>query len=238
FGLHRVADLLVPLRDRTLGDRLAELRHDYIHRYGYPLAISNTFERMKDERGRTTLPEWSRPFAACGRQATGRTAVKGRGIELSREAWGHPSSLILHPSSLILHPSSFVCLPLLFDLMHELAAHHGDQWFDVLYLPRRHRQVVAVEHQEIGVLSGREGAQIGFLEHDERVRPGVRDEGLLARDRLAVHLAPADHLARDRQAQGVERIRRGDRGGVRAQSPQDPAVLHAAEGRHVPGLVA
>ncbi len=30
-GLHRVADFLVPLGDHTLGDRLAELRHDDIH---------------------------------------------------------------------------------------------------------------------------------------------------------------------------------------------------------------
>jgi hypothetical protein len=56
--LDRVADLLVPLRDRALGDGLAELRHDYIHSQAtFPLSQSISYfshldsGHIKDERG-------------------------------------------------------------------------------------------------------------------------------------------------------------------------------------------
>ena len=66
----------------------------------------------------------------------------------------------------------------------------------------------------------------------------MRDQRLLAADRLAIHGVATDHLARHREAQRVEGVRRGDRGGVRTQAPADAAVLDATKRRHVPCPVA
>ncbi len=55
----------------------------------------------------------------------------------------------------------------------------------ILDLVGRHREIVAVEHQKIGVFAGRQRAEIAFLEQEQRVRAGVRDQRLLARDASA-----------------------------------------------------
>ena len=52
----------------------------------------------------------------------------------------------------------------------------------------RHREIVAVEHQEIGVFAGRQRAEIAFLKQEEGIRAGMRDQRLLAGDGLPVYL--------------------------------------------------
>src|SRR5688572_17808706 len=122
--------------------------------------------------------------------------------------------------------------------VNDLPADHGDHRLQVLDRVLRHSQVVAVEHQQVGVLALLDRAQVAFLEEKERVRARVRDQCLFPRDGLPVHLVPTHHLARDCQAQRVERVGGRHRGGVGAQAPVDAAVLDAAERRHVPRLVA
>src|SRR5262249_42253888 len=106
-------------------------------------------------------------------------------------------------------------------VMDDLATDHGDERLDVLDLVGGHREIVAVQDEQVGILAGRERAEIAFLEHDERVRARVRDQRLFTRNGLPVDLAAADHLAGDGEAQGVERVRRRHRGGVGAEAPVD-----------------
>ena len=80
--------------------------------------------------------------------------------------------------------------------------------------------------------------EIRFLEHDVRVVTRVRDQRFLASDGLAVHRLPADHLARHRERQRGERIRRRHRGRVGTEAPMQAAVTHKAQRRHVEGFFA
>src|SRR5215468_2445880 len=61
-------------------------------------------------------------------------------------------------------------------VMDDLAADHGHERLDVLDLVGGHREVVAVEHQQVGIFARRERAEIALLEHDQRVRARVRDQ--------------------------------------------------------------
>src|SRR5262245_26569664 len=45
-------------------------------------------------------------------------------------------------------------------VVHDLAADHGHERLDQLDLARRHREVVAVEHQKVGIAAGRKRADI------------------------------------------------------------------------------
>src|SRR5215208_6895042 len=51
-------------------------------------------------------------------------------------------------------------------VVDHLAADHGDQRLDILDLVCRHGEIVAVEHQEIRVLSRRQRTEIAFLEQE------------------------------------------------------------------------
>src|SRR5262245_206341 len=123
-------------------------------------------------------------------------------------------------------------------VVHNLATDHGHQRLDVLDLVGWHREIITVEHQEIGILAARERAEVALLEQEAGIRARMRDQRLLARDGLPIDLASADHLAGHGEAQGVERVRGRDRGRIRAQSPMNAEILDAAERRHVPCLVA
>src|SRR5260221_6492909 len=92
--------------------------------------------------------------------------------------------------------------------IHDLAADHRQHRLDVLDLGRRDGEVVAVEHQHVGVLSGLDRADVAFLEDEMRVVARVRDERLGAAHALAVDPAPADHAPGPREGKRVERVGR------------------------------
>src|SRR4051812_47406672 len=91
-----------------------------------------------------------------------------------RHFYSSPITPIIHHPSPITHPAFSL------RFKHDLATHHGDDRPDVFYLPGRDREVIAVEDEKVGVLSRRKGTEIGLLEHDKRVRPGVGDQRFLA----------------------------------------------------------
>src|SRR6266496_1454510 len=161
----------------------------------------------------------------------------GRSYTLSdpvRFSVGLPSTWKLKPPLLDSGTRSLHSL----GLVHDLPAHHRHHRLDVLDLVGGHFQVIAIEHAEVRVLARLDRAEIALLENEVRVAARVRDQRFLARDRLAVHLAPADHAPGHGETQGVERVRSRHGGRVRPQAPHDAAILHAPERRHVPGALA
>src|SRR5262245_44153936 len=82
----------------------------------------------------------------------------------------------------------------------DLAADHRHHRLNILDLIGGYGEVIAVQHHEIGELARGDGAEIVFLENEIGVVARMRDERVLARDRLFVHDIAADHLAGHRKA--------------------------------------
>jgi predicted acetyltransferase len=70
------------------------------------------------------------------------------------------------------------------DVIDHLAADHGQQGLDLEYLVCRHRQVIPVENQQIGVLAWRKRSQVSFLEEKGSIGARVCDQRLFAGNRL------------------------------------------------------
>ena len=73
---------------------------------------------------------------------------------------------------------------------HDPTSDHRHHRLDVLDLIRGDREVVAVHHDEIGQASCLDRTEVVLLEDEERVPSRVRDEGILATDRLSNTPAP------------------------------------------------
>ena len=117
--------------------------------------------------------------------------------------------------------------------VHDPPSHHRQDRLDVLDLIRGDREVVAVHHDEIGQASCLDRAEVVLLKYEERVPSRVRDEGILAADRLSKHLGAADHLAGDsppQRSEGQDLIRAA---AIAAEPPHDTAFLNGVERRHV-----
>jgi hypothetical protein len=70
------------------------------------------------------------------------------------------------------------------DVIDHLAADHGQQRFDSQNLVCRHRQIISVENQQIGVLAWRKRSQVSFLEEKGGIGACVCDQRLFAGNRL------------------------------------------------------
>src|SRR5580693_2473213 len=75
------------------------------------------------------------------------------------------------------------------------AADHGRDRRDVPDLVGWDGEVVAVEHEQIGEQARPDRAEAVFAEHQVRVAPRVRDEGLLTGERLVEDSLTAKGLA-------------------------------------------
>src|SRR5262245_10588807 len=128
----------------------------------------------------------TRPWSHATRTSRFRSAPKGRRVHPSVAARARYSA----------------DLSLRHRVVHDLAADHRHQRLDVLDLIGWDGEIVAVEHQEIGIFAVRERAEVTLLEQEAGVRARVRDQGFLACDGLPIDLAPADHLAGHGEAQG------------------------------------
>ena len=64
--------------------------------------------------------------------------------------------------------------------MHDLAADHRQQRPDGLDLACGDGEVVAIEHQQVGVSARRERTEIALLEQEIGVRARMRDQRFLA----------------------------------------------------------
>ena len=111
----------------------------------------------------------------------------------------------------------------------DLAADHGHHRLDVLDLIGRNREVVAVEHDEIGKLARRDRAEIVLLEDEIGVAARVRDQRVLAADGLRVDDVAADHLAGDGERERRERAILIDLERIGAEAPHHAAVLDRRE---------
>ena len=69
-------------------------------------------------------------------------------------------------------------------VVDDSSAHHRHHRLDVLDLIRRNREVVAIQHDEVRELARLDRAEVVLLEDEERVPPRVRDQRVLAADRL------------------------------------------------------
>src|SRR5262249_50786850 len=110
--------------------------------------------------------------------------VLNRGV--GRPAAGRPRA-----ASKELHPILQPCVSV-HDVIDHLAADHGQQGFDSQNLVCRHRQVIPVENQQIGILAWRKRSQVSLLEEKGSIGACVCDQRLFAGDRL-----PQDLLAPD-----------------------------------------
>src|SRR6185312_3938513 len=70
---------------------------------------------------------------------------------------------------------------------HHTPAHHGQCRLDTPDPGRRHRHVVAIEHDQIRLLADFERAEVLLLEEQIGVGAGMRDEGLLTGQSLVEH---------------------------------------------------
>ena len=65
------------------------------------------------------------------------------------------------------------------------AADHRQDRLDILDLICRYREIVAVEHDEIGKLARLDRAEVVLLENEKRVLPRMGDQCILAADCLS-----------------------------------------------------
>jgi hypothetical protein len=86
-------------------------------------------------------------------------------------------------------------------------------------------EVVAVEDQQVGEHARPERAQMVLAKHQERVAPGVGDEGLLAGEDRVLALLAAQRPAGHRPPQGDESV---DLGGARPVGALSPADTYRA----------
>src|SRR5688500_6813436 len=102
---------------------------------------------------------------------------------------------------------------------------------------RRNRQVIAIDHREVGELAWLDRAEIVLAEDEIGTLARVRDERILAADRLFVDESAADHFAGDGPVEGRERAVLIDFERVGSEAPLDAAVLDRLQRRHrVPTL--
>ena len=76
------------------------------------------------------------------------------------------------------------CRPLGAGIVDDSPADHRHDRLDVLDLIGRDREVVAIEHHQVGELARLDRSQVVLLEHEVRILAGVRDQRVLAADRL------------------------------------------------------
>src|SRR5256885_12902868 len=93
-------------------------------------------------------------------------------------------------------------------IVNDLAAYYRHEGSDFPDLVGRHGEIVAVQDQEIGVLTAADRSEIRFLKYDVGVAAGMGNQRFLARDRLTIDMFSAEHLSRNCKPQRVERIRR------------------------------
>ncbi len=66
-------------------------------------------------------------------------------------------------------------------LINDFSADHRHQRLDVLDVIRRHMQVIAIQHQQVGILSLLQGPEIAFTKRKVSIVARVRDQCFLTR---------------------------------------------------------
>src|SRR5260370_33460691 len=89
-------------------------------------------------------------------------------------------------------------------IVHDPASHYRHRRFDVFDLLGWNREIVAVEHNQVGKFARLDRTEIVLLENGVRILARVRDQRILAADRLPPNLGAARHPATNGKIQRGE----------------------------------
>jgi hypothetical protein len=123
-------------------------------------------------------------------------------------------------------------------IVHDPASHYRHRWFDVFDPLGGNGETVAIEHNQVRQFARLDRTEIVLLENGVRILARVRDQRVLAADRLPQVLGAARHPTGNGKIPCRERqVLIGSRT-IASQSPRDPAVLNRRQRRHIVGPVS